>query len=296
MEPVLLGPGEGEVVANTATRQSWIKLASEELTLTEFRYAAGERGPAPHVHRQHSDGFVVLEGELTVELGGEPHRLGPGGFSLAPPGVAHTFRNEGPETGRFLNLHAPSLGFHDYLRMLYSGASREQREASYERFDQWPPPEDGGRPASDAIALAAGEGHRLEMGPSGTTIKLGGDDGDGALTVMDTTIAPGFPGPIPHRHRRMLDSFYVLEGTLTVQVGEDTVEAGPGAYAAVPPGTVHKFSNPSREPVRFLNLMAPGGFERYLVEVSEVAAASGEAPDPERMAEIAGKYDFEPAG
>ena len=36
----------------------------------------------------------------------------------------------------------------------------------------------------------------------------------------------------------------------------------------VPPGNVHSVSNPSAEPVRFLNLSTPGGLERYLRELA----------------------------
>jgi mannose-6-phosphate isomerase-like protein (cupin superfamily) len=86
----------------------------------------------------------------------------------------------------------------------------------------------------------------------------------------------------------MVDSFYVLEGTLTVDLGDRRVEAGPGSYALVPPGNVHTFSNPGDEPVRILNVMAPGGLERYLKEV----AAMGGPPDPELLARIASRYDF----
>ena len=42
--------------------------------------------------------------------------------------------------------------------------------------------------------------------------------------------------------------------------------------------------------MRALNLMAPGGFERYLEEVAEL----GGPPDPDQMAQIASKYDFHP--
>ena len=33
-----------------------------------------------------------------------------------PPDVLHTFHNPGPGEARFLNLHAPGLGFERYLR------------------------------------------------------------------------------------------------------------------------------------------------------------------------------------
>jgi hypothetical protein len=62
----------------------------------------------------------------------------------------------------------------------------------------------------------------------------------------------------------------------------------------VSPGTVHGFANPLDIPARFLDVHAPGGFERYF---REVAAALGDGPpDPAAMAEIASRYDTRPAG
>jgi mannose-6-phosphate isomerase-like protein (cupin superfamily) len=43
-------------------------------------------------------------------------RLGPGSFVAAPLGVVHTFGNPGPKPARVLNTHAPSVGFHEFLR------------------------------------------------------------------------------------------------------------------------------------------------------------------------------------
>jgi mannose-6-phosphate isomerase-like protein (cupin superfamily) len=91
----------------------------------------------------------------------------------------------------------------------------------------------------------------------------------------------------------MIDSFYVLEGTLTVHVEGDAHELGPRSYAFVPPGVAHTFSNPSGEPVRMLNLQAPGGLEQYLKELAAVMQP-GEAPDPAVMAQVASRYDFAP--
>jgi mannose-6-phosphate isomerase-like protein (cupin superfamily) len=92
----------------------------------------------------------------------------------------------------------------------------------------------------------------------------------------------------------MLDSFYVLEGTLTIRLGaDDEIEAGSNSFGAMPPGTVHSFANRTDGVVRAVNLMAPGGFEQYLKQLA-AAAAPGELPDPATMAEIAARYDFEP--
>jgi mannose-6-phosphate isomerase-like protein (cupin superfamily) len=275
-EPVLLGPGEGEAIRETLQ----IKAGRPEVVVTETRYDAGERGPDPHVHHHHVDAFWVLEGRLSFALGprGEEVEGGAGSFALVPPDVVHTFRNPGPGAACFLNFHAPGMGFDTYLR---SGFQIP--------YDQHDPPADGGRPTDRVILRLPGEGEEGALGPSSASIKAGGDDAIGSLTVMEAVFG-AFPGPVPHRHRAMVDSFYVLEGMLTIDLGDRRVEAPPGSYALVPPGNVHTFSNPGDEPVRILNVMAPGGLERYLKE-----AAADEPPDPELLARLASRYDFVPA-
>jgi mannose-6-phosphate isomerase-like protein (cupin superfamily) len=283
-EPVLLGPGEGEVVGDAPERFVAIKAGLEPAAIVEFRYGAGRSGPERHVHRRHADCFRVLEGELVLEIGpdAEPIVARAGDFALVPPGLVHTFRNESSGEAWFINLHAPSCNFDEYLR----GGGGD--------FDQFEPPEDGGLPASALVLRRQDEGEDLRMGPSVVTIKASVDDGDGWLALMDDVLAPGFPGPIPHRHREMVDCFWVLEGELTVRLGEREAAAGPGTLVVVPPGNVHTFANRGDDPVRVLNLMFPAGLEQYLKRVA--AESAGGPPDPARMAKIAAAYDFEPAG
>jgi mannose-6-phosphate isomerase-like protein (cupin superfamily) len=114
-EAVFLGPGEGErLEANT--RVATIKIGREELSLIEFELEPGFGGPDPHSHDDHIDSFYVLEGEPEFVMDAETLRLGPDSFVAAPIGVVHTFGNPGPEPARLLNMHAPSTGFHDWLR------------------------------------------------------------------------------------------------------------------------------------------------------------------------------------
>ena len=139
-----------------------------------------------------------------------------------------------------------------------------------------------------------GDGERIAAGPgSELLIKATSDDTAGTFFLSETTAAPGFPGPPLHRHATLHDMFYVLEGTLTVQVDGERRELGPGSFACVPPGTAHTFSNPSANLVRFLNFNTPGGFEHYMRALGE-AARSGPLT-PEVMGPIAARYDFEPA-
>jgi mannose-6-phosphate isomerase-like protein (cupin superfamily) len=137
-----------------------------------------------------------------------------------------------------------------------------------------------------------GEGERIAAGSgSQVLIKATSDDTAGTFFLSETTAAPGFAGPPLHRHERLHDMFYVLAGTLTMNVDGERRELGPGSFACVPPGVAHTFSNPSAEPVRFLNFNTPGGFELYMRELGEAAKAG--PLTPEVMGPIASRYDFE---
>jgi quercetin dioxygenase-like cupin family protein len=75
-------------------------------------------------------------------------------------------------------------------------------------------------------------------------------------------------GPPLHSHRSQFDSFYVLSGTLTVQAEGETVDLGPGDFVTIPPGVEHTFDNiyPDQPPVRVVNIMTAGGYDKALVE------------------------------
>src|ERR671919_327737 len=74
---------------------------------------------------RHVDAFYVLEGELEVAVSEtETVRLGPGGLAVAPPGALHTFGVR--ERARFLNIHAPGMGFATYLRELVAIRGRSE--------------------------------------------------------------------------------------------------------------------------------------------------------------------------
>ena len=74
-------------------------------------------------------------------------------------------------------------------------------------------------------------------------------------------------------------------------VGDREIDASAGSYVLVPPGVVHTFANISDEPVRFLNISAPGGLEKYLRDLAD-AMRSGTMPGTPDFAAIVAKYDF----
>jgi len=113
---VLWHGGEGEAL-DANNRVATIKIGREEIALIEFELRPGFDGPGPHTHDDQVDSFYVLEGEAEFQMGDETGLFGPGSFVSAPPGALHTFAN-GPGVNRVLNIHAPSAGFHEWLRSL----------------------------------------------------------------------------------------------------------------------------------------------------------------------------------
>jgi quercetin dioxygenase-like cupin family protein len=111
---ILLQAGEGEQL-EAHERKATIKIGRDELSLIEFELEPGFAGPEPHAHDDHVDSFYVLDGETEFLIGNEKLLVGGGSFVAAPPGVVHTFSG-GPGRCRVLNVHAPSSGFHDWLR------------------------------------------------------------------------------------------------------------------------------------------------------------------------------------
>src|SRR5438132_11670186 len=93
------------------------------------------------------------------------------------------------------------------------------------------------------LVLRPGEGERFELGPSAAVFKADAEATQGRFALVETTIEPGFPGPKLHVHHDTLDMFFVLEGTLTMQLGDETLDLAAGSFVLVPPGTAHTFSN-----------------------------------------------------
>jgi quercetin dioxygenase-like cupin family protein len=280
---IVNGPGEGERLEGKDAVYV-IKVTRPELSLIEYATGPGYQGATPHFHKRHTDAFVLLDGELDFTLGRETTRGGPGTVVIVPPGVVHAFAGiRAP--ARFLNIHSPDAGFVEFLRARIRG-----EDGAFDSVDVDGPQEPGG-----GTLLGPGEGTTYEVGTATSVFKATRETAGGFFSLAEVTIQTGTSGPPPHSHRELLDSFYVLEGTLTVRVGDDEVEAPPGTYACMPPSVVHTFANRSDEPVRFLNLNTPGGWEDYIRDLAAVMPADG-PPDPRILGEVLARHDVRAVG
>jgi quercetin dioxygenase-like cupin family protein len=79
---------------------------------------------------------------------------------------------------------------------------------------------------------------------------------------MEGVLAKGAEPP-PHVHHREDESFFVLEGSLVVRVGDEVFSASPGSFVFCPGDVPHLLTLES-EQVRMLTLVTPAGLESVL--------------------------------
>jgi len=92
---------------------------------------------------------------------------------------------------------------------------------------------------------------------------------EGRMTVFETTEHPGYK-TLWHSHLNCEETFYVLEGVLTVKSGGKTHHARAGSFIYIPRGTPHGQGNFSDKPVRFITTVTPGGIEALFHERNEM--------------------------
>lgn len=117
--------------------------------------------------------------------------------------------------------------------------------------------------ASGAYFHRPGDSELRWMGETATHFLATGEQTNGAFALVDERAQRGESVPL-HRHRDDMESFYVLEGELTLFIGDEATgfKATPGSFAHVPGGTVHGFRVES-ETARYLILTTPRHGEFY---------------------------------
>ena len=88
-----------------------------------------------------------------------------------------------------------------------------------------------------------------------------GEDTNGKYAMWEAIVPPG-GGPPPHVHGREEEGFYILEGEITFQIGDERVVATAGMFANMPVGTPHSFKNESTLPAKMLISVAPAGLSK----------------------------------
>jgi len=125
-------------------------------------------------------------------------------------------------------------------------------------------------------------------------VLAGGDQTVGAVTFGDARIPPRSPGPGRHVHSREDEAIYVVEGVLTVEVGDQRFEVGPETLVWLPRNVPHVFANLSGGLVRTVGVITPSGLEGMFAEQAEYFSQLQGPPDPEVLTAFSVKYGVLP--
>jgi quercetin dioxygenase-like cupin family protein len=97
-----------------------------------------------------------------------------------------------------------------------------------------------------------------------TFLVTGAESGE-ACFICEVMVPPG-GGPPPHVHRNEDESFYLLQGTLTIQAGGRTYHVSPGDFLHLPRGIAHSFRNDGKVDAKMLATVSPAGLEKFFEE------------------------------
>ncbi len=140
-------------------------------------------------------------------------------------------------------------------------------------------------------AVASDEGEARWWFGGLAVIKATAEDTGGLMTIVEMTEPPDTEAPL-HVHHREDEAFFVLEGSATLYVGDEVIEAKPGDYAMGPRDIPHRYTI-GPDGCRMLFICTPAGFESVVREMSVPAEsrtlppASDEEPDFEHVAKVA---------
>lgn len=111
-----------------------------------------------------------------------------------------------------------------------------------------------------------------------------------ALTVIETTNAPGF-GPPLHRHREA-EIFHVLAGRYLFEVDGDRFHADTGDVVSVPGGAAHRFVNVGTQPAHQYIVIMPG-LDAVAFFTGLAATMVDGMPDPDALSRFGRQWGVE---
>ena len=124
LDPIALGPTEGEsfwFFGTLVTLKTTSESTGGRVMVTENLGPRGTGSPL-HVHHREDEWFYVMEGELTLWVGGQVITAPAGAFVYGPRDVPHTF-TVSSEQARYLLVTEPA-SFDRFVRAVGEPAAR----------------------------------------------------------------------------------------------------------------------------------------------------------------------------
>jgi quercetin dioxygenase-like cupin family protein len=132
----------------------------------------------------------------------------------------------------------------------------------------------------EPLAIREGEGEARWWFGALAEIKATAADTGGQMTIVEVTEPPGAQAPL-HVHHRDDEGFWILDGEVTFEVGDETIEASAGDYVFGPRDIPHRFTVGDRG-CRMLFILVPGGIEDVITATSEPAPSRALPPPPDK--------------
>src|SRR5215207_2872505 len=134
--------------------------------------------------------------------------------------------------------------------------------------------------ALEPLAVRTQEGEARWWFGALAEIKATAADTGGQMTIVEVTEPPGAEAPL-HVHYRDDEAFWILQGDVTFEVGDATIEARAGDYVFAPRDIPHRFTV-GHHGCRMLFILLPGGIEDAIRATSELAASRTLPPPHEK--------------
>jgi len=307
-KPYLLRRGEGE--RYSFGRQVATIVADDAATggvfeLVTLAGGKGEEFPV-HVHEKAYESVLVLEGRVELMLDGIYYMLTAGDYAHIPPGTKHAYRMAGHRSafasytigGQTANLyrsigkaHAfvepPAEAVHVFDAEHLGRASLSADVVFTGERPLWGSAVVGDHsrnPGSVApYVLENGEGDRLLTGDQLHRIAAAQKNTDGKYIFVVSDGPKGDP-IVEHYHDHHTETFFCLQGQMTMWANGEEIVLFPGDFLHVPAGTVHSYRLDTHY-TKIAGMLASGLFEPFFRTLGEPYEhyAFPSVPGPLRM-------------
>lgn len=131
-------------------------------------------------------------------------------------------------------------------------------------------------PALNPVAVPSAEGEARWWSSGLAVVKTTATDTGGQMTILEITEPPNSEAPL-HVHHTEDEGFWILDGSATFEVGDQTIEARAGDYLFGPRDIPHRYTT-GPGGCRMLFIFTPGGFEELLRAISRPAESRSLPP------------------
>jgi len=203
---------------------------------------------AQHIH-SFEESFYILDGNVSVQIGGQTHQLHSGNFGLIGTGIPHSWSNARAGTARWLEMQAPQPRPLEYGQDTFfvdkaTNPASDSPEPGY--FDESQLPHPGGPSQMEGFNPT-----------TGVAIKMFVDRSFGAIhqSLFLIQYQPG--AKIDLHDHTFEESYYIVSGSVRAIADGKTYALTAGDVIWTSVGCIHSFANLGDEPVRWIETQAP---------------------------------------